>query len=47
MELLIDENLLKILKPFGFAALGLGTIVGKQIIYLALTYAFNQLNEED
>jgi hypothetical protein len=29
MELLIDENLLKILKPFGFAALGLGTIVGK------------------
>jgi hypothetical protein len=28
MELLIDENLLKKLKPLGFAALGLGAIVG-------------------
>lgn len=28
MELLIDENLLKKLKPLGFAALGLVAIVG-------------------
>lgn len=47
MDLLFDESLVKSIKPFGLAALGIATVISNSVYSSALAYGFRRYMGDD
>lgn len=47
MDLFIDEDFMKMIKPIAFGLLGIGILYGTPILILGLNYGFGKFDDFD